>query len=102
MHGVDAHVEAIRAGVRMAGLTADRFASLPGVGVVMDPPLGVVLFRREGWDAARWRAWASRLLADGVAFVAPTTWKGEPVGRLVFMHPRTPDSIIDQLADSLA
>ena len=102
VHGVDAHVEAIRAGVRMAGLTADRFASLPGVGVVMDPPLGVVLFRREGWDAARWRAWASRLLADGVAFVAPTTWKGEPVGRLVFMHPRTPDSIIDQLADSLA
>jgi aromatic-L-amino-acid decarboxylase len=101
VHGVDAHVEAVRAGVRLAGLAAERFASLAGVELVMDPPLGVVLFRRSGWDAARWRAWAAQLLADGVAFVAPTTWKGEPVGRLVFMHPRTPDSIVDQLADSL-
>ena len=101
VHGVDAHVEAVRVGVRLAGLAAQRFALLPGVEMVMDPPLGVVLFRRQGWDAARWRAWAAQLLADGVAFVAPTTWKGEPVGRLVFMHPRTPDSIIDQLADSL-
>ena len=39
---------------------------------------------------------------DGTAFVAPSTYKGEPVGRLVFMHPRTPDSIIDELMVSLS
>ena len=39
---------------------------------------------------------------SGTAFVAPSTYKGEPVGRLVFMHPLTPDSIIDELMLSLS
>jgi hypothetical protein len=61
----------------------------------------VVLFRRRGWGAREWAAWAERLLADQVAFVAPTTFRGEAVGRVVFMHPRTPMSIIDELIASL-
>jgi glutamate/tyrosine decarboxylase-like PLP-dependent enzyme len=101
VHGVDAHVEAVRAGVRLAEIAAERLASVPEVELVMDPPLGVVLFRRQGWDAGRWRAWAAQLLADGVAFVAPSTWKGETVGRLVFMHPRTTTSIVDEVVASL-
>jgi hypothetical protein len=40
-------------------------------------------------------------LADQVAFVAPTTYRGEPVGRVVFMHPRTPVGIVDELLASL-
>ncbi|MBK5331732.1 MAG: hypothetical protein JJD93_07170, partial [Ilumatobacteraceae bacterium] len=46
--------------------------------------------------------WATDLLHSGTAFVAPSTLKGEPVGRLVFMHPLTPDSIIDELMLSLS
>ena len=68
----------------------------------MRPELGVVLFRRDGWGASEWRAWARRLLDEGIAFVAPSTYRGEPVGRLVFMHPRTPTSIIDELMVSLS
>jgi hypothetical protein len=34
--------------------------------------------------------------------VAPSTYRGEPVGRLVFMHPRTPPSIIDEIVVSLS
>jgi hypothetical protein len=41
------------------------------------------------------------LLDDGVAFVAPSTYRGEPIGRLVFMHPRTPPEIIDEIMVSL-
>ena len=48
------------------------------------------------------RAWAARLLEAGVAFVAPTTWRGEAVGRLVFMHPLTPLSLIDEIVASLS
>jgi aromatic-L-amino-acid decarboxylase len=101
VHGVEAHVEAVRHGVTLAGLAAERLAATPGVSLVMQPELGVVLFRREGWHRTHWRTWARRLLADGVAFVAPSTWKSEPVGRLVFMHPRTPTTIIDEIVDSL-
>jgi glutamate/tyrosine decarboxylase-like PLP-dependent enzyme len=101
VHGVDAHVEAIRVGVHLAELAAAELASLPEVELVMQPTLGVVLFRRHGWGRAEWKTWAEQLLHDGVAFVAPSTWKGEPVGRLVFMHPRTPPSLIGELVASL-
>jgi hypothetical protein len=40
-------------------------------------------------------------LRDQVAFVAPTTFRGEPMGRVVFMHPHTPPSIVDELMESL-
>jgi aromatic-L-amino-acid decarboxylase len=102
VHGVDAHTEAVRAGVRLADLAADRLAATPGVSLVMQPTLGVVLFRREGWGRAEWTTWARRVLDTGVAFVAPTTWKGEAVGRLVFLHPRTPVSVVDELVATLS
>jgi glutamate/tyrosine decarboxylase-like PLP-dependent enzyme len=101
VHGIEAHIAAVRVGVELAEHAAFVLDALPDVEVVMPPMLGVVLFRRQGWDRAEWRRWAEQLLADGVAFVAPSTWKGEPVGRLVFMHPRTPPSLIDQIAGSL-
>ncbi len=101
VHGVDAHVEAVRAGVRMAELAASRLADTPGVSLVMQPTLGVVLFRREGWGREQWKQWGDRVLRDGIAFVAASTWKGEPVGRLVFMHPRTPESVIDEIIATL-
>jgi aromatic-L-amino-acid decarboxylase len=101
VHGTAAHEAAVRVGVELAELAARTLDDLPGVSVVMPPMLGVVMFHREGWGRVEWRAWADRLLADGVAFVAPSTWKGEPVGRLVFMHPRTPPSVVDEIAESL-
>jgi aromatic-L-amino-acid/L-tryptophan decarboxylase len=102
VHGVDAYVEAVRAGVALAEAAAKRLAAVPGVELVMRPELSVVLFRRAGWAAPQWRAWADRLLADGVAFVAPTTWRGEPVGRLVFLHPATPIEVVDEVVASLS
>jgi hypothetical protein len=60
-----------------------------------------VLFRKAGWDRARWQQWSTDLLTDQIAFVAPTTWKGETVGRLVFLHPMTTDSIVDDVIDTL-
>lgn len=101
VHGTQAHAEAVRAGVGLARYAASSLSAVPGVSLVMEPNLSVVLFRRDGWGTVEWRRWAERLLADEVAFVAPSTWKGEPVGRLVFLHPRTPTSLVDAIADSL-
>jgi hypothetical protein len=68
---------------------------------ILRPELGVVLFRRDGWGRDEWTRWAKDLMTAGTAFVAPTTHKGEAVGRLVFMHPSTPSSVIDEMMVSL-
>jgi aromatic-L-amino-acid/L-tryptophan decarboxylase len=102
LHGVDAHRAAIRRGISLAAAMADALEAHPVTELIMRPELGVVLFRRQGWGTVEWKAWATNLLRTGTAFVAPSTYKGEAVGRLVFMHPRTPESIIDELMISLS
>jgi aromatic-L-amino-acid decarboxylase len=102
LHGVDAHRTAIRRGIQLANAMADALDDCPSTVLIMRPELGVVLFRRVGWGREEWKRWATDLLHTGTAFVAPSTFKGEPVGRLVFMHPLTPDSIIDELMLSLS
>jgi glutamate/tyrosine decarboxylase-like PLP-dependent enzyme len=102
VHGTDAVAAAIRRGIELARYAADALGSAGAhVQLVIEPELSVVLFRRHGWHGAEWAAWARRLLDDGIAFVAPTTWRGEPVGRLVFMHPLTPTAVIDEIVASL-
>ncbi len=102
LHGVEAHRVAIRKSIALAAELADALDKDPQTELIMRPELGVVLFCRSGWGRDEWKAWASALLHAGTAFVAPTTFKGEPVGRVVFMHPSTPSSIIDELMLSLS
>jgi aromatic-L-amino-acid/L-tryptophan decarboxylase len=101
LHGLDAHRTAIRTGLALATAMADALDACSVTELIMRPELGVVLFRRDGWGAAEWRTWARRLLDDGIAFVAPSTYRGETVGRVVFMHPRTPPSIVDEIMVTL-
>ncbi|MEQ1700777.1 MAG: aminotransferase class V-fold PLP-dependent enzyme [Ilumatobacteraceae bacterium] len=101
LHGLEAHREAIRHGIVLAVAMAEALSACPLTELILQPELGVVLFRREGWGRDEWAAWANHLLAEQVAFVAPSTYRGEAVGRLVFMHPRTPSTIVDELMDSL-
>jgi len=101
LHGVDAHRDAIRSGIELANAMADALEADAMTELIMRPELGVVLFRRDGWDRERWARWANDLFAAGIAFVAPTTHKGETVGRLVFMHPSTPLSVVEEVMISL-
>ena len=55
----------------------------------MEPELSVVLFRRSGWGDEDYEAWWRRLLDAQIAFVQPTSWRGEKVARLCFVNPRT-------------
>ena len=101
LHGLEAHRAAIRHGIVLAAQMAAALDAHTQTELIMQPELGVVLFRREGWGRDEWSAWAAGLLRNQVAFVAPSTYRGEPMGRLVFMHPRTPLSIVDELMASL-
>ena len=99
VHGVDAYRDAIEVAVRLARETADLIKAADHLELVREPDLGVVLFRRDGWTAEDYDQWAAKLHVDGVAFVPPSKWDGETVGRLVFLHP---DTSIDLVREVLA
>ena len=101
LHGLEAHRTAIRHSIHLAALMGAALDASSQTELVMQPELGVVLFRRSGWGRDEWATWAGALLRDQTAFVAPSTYRGEPIGRLVFMHPSTPLSIVDELMASL-
>jgi aromatic-L-amino-acid/L-tryptophan decarboxylase len=62
----------------------------------------VVLFRRPGWSEAAYVAWSQRLLHEQIAFVLPTVWRGETVGRAVFLNPNTTLDIFDEVLAAMA
>lgn len=100
-HGVDAIADSVRVGLELARHAVRAIAEVPEATVIGDPSLGVVLFRRRGWGAARWRRWAAELAEQRIAFVAPTTFHGEVVGRLVFLNPLTTTAIVDEVVATL-
>ena len=92
VHGTDAFTASVRAACDLATTAAALIEDLgPPLRLAMAPELSVVLFERDGWEAADWNAWAAAALADGLAFVTPTSWQGRPAGRLAFLHPQHRD-----------
>jgi glutamate/tyrosine decarboxylase-like PLP-dependent enzyme len=89
VHGVDAYREAIEKAVTLARQTATLIKAADHLELIREPDLGVVLFRRTGWQAADYDAWAAHLHADQVAFIPPSKWEGETIGRFAFLHPHT-------------
>lgn len=102
VHGLDAYREAIEAALRLARETADLIKQTPQLELIREPDLGVVLFRRVGWQPADYDAWANGLHEDQVAFIPPTKWEGETVGRFAFLHPHTPMELVREIIDRTA
>jgi len=101
VHGTDAYSTAIEAVLAMARTAAERVRDTPHVALVREPELSVVLFRRPGWGDDDYARWSRRLLRDQIAFVLPTRWRGETVGRAVFLHPDTTIDVFDDVLDAM-
>jgi glutamate/tyrosine decarboxylase-like PLP-dependent enzyme len=101
VYGVDAYTEAIETAIGLARQAADEIRSRSNLELVREPSLGVVLFRRAGWDAAQYTAWADRLLQDQVAFIPPSAWEGETVARFAFLHPHTSMDLVREILDRM-
>ncbi len=99
MNGIGAYRDAIEVAVALAKETAELINAAPQLELIREPDLGVVLFRRLGWKPEDYDAWAHRLHADQVAFIPPTKWEGETVGRFAFLHP---DTSLDLVREVLA
>jgi aromatic-L-amino-acid/L-tryptophan decarboxylase len=89
VHGLEAYRNAIEVAASLAVQTAELIKAAPQLELIREPDLGVVLFRRLGWKPEDYDAWAQRLHEEQVAFIPPTKWEGETVGRFAFLHPHT-------------
>jgi aromatic-L-amino-acid/L-tryptophan decarboxylase len=101
VYGVDAYTEAIETAIGLARQTAAEIRSRDNLELIREPELGVVLFRRRGWDSGQYTRWADRLLQDQVAFIPPSAWEGETVARFAFLHPHTPMELVRQILDRM-
>ena len=101
-YGTNAYRDAVEETLTVTRAAARLIDGAPHLELIMEPELSVVLFRRAGWSAKEYQAWSDRLLADGDAFVVPTSWAGEAVLRICIVNPRTCVDDIQLLVDSLA
>jgi len=101
VYGVDAYSEAIESAIELARQAAAEITCRPDLELIREPSLGVVLFRRRGWDTAQYNAWADRLLEDQVAFIPPSAWEGETVARFAFLHPHTTMDLVREILDRM-
>lgn len=102
VYGVDAYREAIERAPSLARAAAAMIEEMPHVELIREPDLGVVLFRRIGWEAADYDRWAEELHRTEVAFVPPTKWEGETVGRFAFLHPDTDLDLVREILERMA
>jgi aromatic-L-amino-acid/L-tryptophan decarboxylase len=101
VYGVDAYSEAIETAIGLARRTAAEIRMRDNLELIREPELGVVLFRRRGWDTGQYNRWADRLLRDQVAFIPPSAWEGETVARFAFLHPHTSMDLVRQILDRM-
>jgi glutamate/tyrosine decarboxylase-like PLP-dependent enzyme len=102
IHGGDAYRDAVERVLATTRLAADRIRALPHLELVREPELSIVLFRRLGWKPSDYGKWSADLKREQVALVIPTTWKGETVVRLAFLHPNTTADIVDEILATTA
>ena len=101
-YGTDAYRRSMEKGLDTARRTADLVSVdvQPGAGPPARPLGGAV--PPAGLEPPDYDAWSERLLTDQVAFVAQSSWGGEPVGRLAFLHPDTSLEMVEAVLASMA
>ena len=102
VNGTDAYTAAIERTLDVARFAEAEVLRRPELEPVRERDLSVVVFRRLGWSPEDYRAWSEALLADGLAFVVPTTHDGETLARLAIVNPATTEADIAAVLDTMA
>jgi glutamate/tyrosine decarboxylase-like PLP-dependent enzyme len=100
-HGTAAYEEAIRHTLQVARFAADRIRMRPELELLREPDLSVVAFRRLGWSSSDYHDWSRDLREQGYALVTPTVQDGETVARFAVVNPRTRETDIDGILDTM-
>ena len=88
-YGVNAYREAVSATIALTARIADEIDRRPGLTLVRDPQLSVVVFERDGWERADYQRWSDALLDSQRAFVVPSSHAGRPNTRFAILNPLT-------------
>jgi aromatic-L-amino-acid decarboxylase len=97
VNGTKAYSDAVEASISLTKEVADYIRTHDDLELVIEPSLSVVLWRRKGWKAKDYRDLQDRLIQSQTAFVTPTSWQGETVGRFAFVHPGTTIEMVKEV-----
>jgi aromatic-L-amino-acid/L-tryptophan decarboxylase len=97
VHGSDAYRAAVENVFAITRAAAERVRAHPGLELLREPELSIVLFRRTGWEPQQYFDWSDHLMNEHGALVVPTRWHDETVARLAFLHPNTTIEIVDEI-----
>lgn len=97
VNGTNAYRDAVEASISLTNEVAEYIRAHNDLELVIEPSLSVVLWRRKGWKASDYRDLQDRLIESQTAFVTPTSWQGETVGRFAFVHPGTTIEMVKEV-----
>lgn len=97
VNGTDAYRDAVESSISLTNEVAEYVRAHENLELVIEPSLSVVLWRRKGWAAKDYRDLQDRLIESQTAFVTPTSWQGETVGRFAFVHPGTTIEMVKEV-----
>ena len=97
VNGTKAYSDAVEASISLTNEVAQYIRTHNDLELVIEPSLSVVLWRRKGWEAKDYRDLQDRLIESQTAFVTPTSWQGETVGRFAFVHPGTTIDMVKEV-----
>ncbi|HEY5110871.1 MAG TPA: pyridoxal-dependent decarboxylase [Acidimicrobiales bacterium] len=100
-NGVAAYESAVQHAIDLAQRAQELIDECDYLEMVRPSSLSIILFRRKGWSAERYNEWSHDLLRSQVAFVTPTKWEGETVGRMAFLHPNTSEEMVRAILASM-
>lgn len=100
-NGTAAYESAVQCAIDLAQRTQELINESEYLEMVRPSSLSIVLFRRRGWSAERYNEWSHELLRRQIAFVTPTKWEGEAVGRIAFLHPNTSEALVREILESM-
>ena len=101
VHGTKAYEDAVETTLAVARSATEEIRSRPELELVHEPMLSVVGFKRLGGEPRDYTTWSEHLLADGYAFVTPSTNKGETITRFAIVNPRTSMDDIRGVLDTM-
>ena len=97
VNGTNAYRDAVEASLTLTRDVAQIIRNHPDLELVIEPTLSIILWRRKGWQPQDYAKLQDRLLESQVAFVTPTTWKGETVGRFAFVNPNSTLQMVNEI-----
>ena len=99
VNGIDAYREAIEVAVRLAKQTAGLITATPHLELIRNRTWASCC--SAGPDGSRRTTTAGRrpCTMQEIAFIPPTKWEGETVGRFAFLHPHTSMDLVREILD---